>query len=165
MASSSPVLIEDILCLIFEELQNDSPALARSAQVCRTFANPALDVLWRNNLTRCLPLQTLLPPMVMTHLPHLMVLLLTYPTSLWKGPYIPMNGIDLTSTPNAFMRCIRIAATTLSGAKLGLASCPFLTFAILLWRVHHHDRRDSYCGDARYCRAEAFRLWVHISCL
>lgn len=143
MASTSPILIEDILCLIFNELLHDLPALARSAQVCRTFTEPALDVLWKN-LPRWLPLQILLPPMVNDTNTSLMVLLLTYPMSLSKGPCIQMSGIDLTFTPSAFTGYPRIAATTLSGVKLGLASCLFLTFVVSLWRVRQQDRQSSY---------------------
>jgi hypothetical protein len=60
MAPHLALCIQEILGLVFENSMDDKAALARSAQCCTTFLNPALDILWQN-LQSVRPLEQLLP--------------------------------------------------------------------------------------------------------
>lgn len=52
--------VSDIIHLVFDEISDDKPTLARSARSCRAFHDIALDILWKN-LECIAPLQKLLP--------------------------------------------------------------------------------------------------------
>jgi hypothetical protein len=60
MAPHLALCIQEILGLVFENSMDDKAALARSAQCCTAFLNPALDILWQN-LQSVRPLEQLLP--------------------------------------------------------------------------------------------------------
>jgi hypothetical protein len=51
--------IPDIVSLVFDQVGDDKPTLARSARCCRAFHNPCLDRLWKN-LPSVFPLAFLL---------------------------------------------------------------------------------------------------------
>jgi hypothetical protein len=54
--------IAEVLTLVFEELHmhNKKRSLARSAQACKSFSEPALAILWRN-LDSLSPMVKLIP--------------------------------------------------------------------------------------------------------
>ncbi|KIM85687.1 hypothetical protein PILCRDRAFT_341329 [Piloderma croceum F 1598] len=54
--------IPDIVYLVFDQVGEDKPTLARSARCCKAFHKPSLDRLWRD-LPSVFPLWNLLPPM------------------------------------------------------------------------------------------------------
>jgi len=54
--------IPDIVHLVFDQIGDDKPTLARSARCCKAFHDPSLDRLWRD-LPSVFPLWDLLPLM------------------------------------------------------------------------------------------------------
>lgn len=60
MASHVTLSIPELLISILQELADDKAALARSAQCCKAFLNPSLDILWAH-LRSVRPLKRLLP--------------------------------------------------------------------------------------------------------
>lgn len=60
MPSHRALSLPDIIHLIFDELSDDKPTLARSARTCRAFYDISLNILWRN-LESVAPLQKLVP--------------------------------------------------------------------------------------------------------
>jgi hypothetical protein len=47
MAPHRALGIAEVLGLIFDELRDNKVSLVRSAQTCKSFLDPALNVLWR----------------------------------------------------------------------------------------------------------------------
>jgi hypothetical protein len=68
MAPHAALCIPEILALVLDNLNSveDKSALAHSAQCCKAFLNPALDILWRD-LPSVRPLQNLLPTLYSTN--------------------------------------------------------------------------------------------------
>jgi hypothetical protein len=65
MAPHAALCIPEILAIVLDNSVEDKSALAHSAQCCKAFLNPALDILWRD-LPSVRPLQNLLPTLYST---------------------------------------------------------------------------------------------------